>query len=287
MMGIASWLTGKRGVSLPFTDECAPLCTDANSFNHLFTAAQAHGRARAWKNLEFRGASSHFAAQPSYQPSTSFWGHRLTLGPDEPALFSRLDSSTRRAIRKAEQNNLHIEVSTSLAAMETFYRLMCQTRQRHGVPPQPWSFFKNIHQYIIAAGSGCIVLARQAATAVAGAVFLHSGNTALYKFGASDETQQQLRANNLVMWTGIKWHAARNFTSLDFGRTSLDNEGLRRFKQGWGTEEYRIDYSKLDLSTGRYVTAQDRASGWHTKIFQKMPIPLARLVGAVLYRHIG
>ncbi len=89
------------------------------------------------------------------------------------------------------------------------------------------------------------------------------------------------------MWHGIKWHAQRGFTSLDFGRTSLHNEGLRRFKLSWGTEERRLGYTKIDLSSGRYLTAPDRASGWQTPVFQKLPIPLSRLIGRILYRHMG
>ena len=31
IMEVSSWLTGKRGISLPFTDECEPLCADTAS----------------------------------------------------------------------------------------------------------------------------------------------------------------------------------------------------------------------------------------------------------------
>jgi len=122
---------------------------------------------------------------------------------------------------------------------------------------------------------------------IAAAVYLHSGRLAHYKYGASDETYQHLRANNLVMWHAIQWHAERGFTALDFGRTSLSNEGLRRFKLGWGTEESRLDYFKLDLRTGAFLTAPDRASGCHTRVFRILPLPFSRLVGRLLYRHIG
>jgi hypothetical protein len=287
IMGITSWLTGRRGVSLPFTDECAPLCRDQASFVALYDAAQARGRSLGWKYLELRGGLEWLGPAGQCQPSTSFWGHRLALSADEAALFAGIESSGRRAVRKAEQSNLQIEVSSSVPVMEEFYRLMCQTRKRHGVPPQSWSFFANIQRHLLEPGRGCIVLARLGKVAVAGAVYIHSEKTTLYKFGASDETRQQLRANNLVMWHGIKWHAQRGFTCLDFGRTSLHNEGLRRFKLSWGTSEYRIDYAKLDLRTGRFVTAEDRASGWHNRIFQRLPIRVSQLIGRVLYPHVA
>jgi len=70
---------------------------------------------------------------------------------------------------------------------------------------------------------------------------------------------------------------------LDFGRTSLDNDGLRRFKLGWGTRERRIDYFRYDPRKDRFVTARDASSGWHNHIFKTLPIPLSRLIGAALY----
>jgi hypothetical protein len=287
LMGIRSWLTGKRGVSLPFTDACAPLCSEQSSFSTLLKAAHALGRTLGWRTLEIRGGCEWFQSVPSFQPSTSFLGHHLAIASDETALFAGVEGSVRRAVRKAEQSKLQIEVSSSLSAMAVFYGLMCQTRKRHGVPPQSWAFFANLQRHLLEPGQGCIVLARLGELAVAGAVYIHSGKTTLYKFGASDETHQQLRANNLVMWHGIKWHAQRGFTSLDFGRTSLHNEGLRRFKLNWGTSEYRIDYAKIDLGSGQYLASVDRATGWHNRIFQKLPISVSRLIGRLLYPHVA
>jgi hypothetical protein len=284
VMEVNSRLTGRRGVSLPFTDECAPLCQEAGSVSLLFREALAHAKVRAWKYLECRGGKAFFGDAP---PSTSFYGHRLDLHAGEKALFAGIDSAGRRAVRKAEQNGLSVEFSQSPDAIREYYRLHCITRKRHGVPPQPFVFFANIQRHVLAQNYGWVVLARHGKVAVAAAVFLHSGTTALYKFGASDEAFQHLRGNNLVMWSAIKRHAAEGFATLSFGRTSLDNEGLRRFKLGWGTSEYPIDYLRYDLRTGRWANAGDNTSGWYSRVFRYLPLPLARLIGSVLYRHIG
>jgi lipid II:glycine glycyltransferase (peptidoglycan interpeptide bridge formation enzyme) len=131
------------------------------------------------------------------------------------------------------------------------------------------------------------VLARQAGQPVAGAVFLHFGRHAIYKFGASDEAHQQLRANNLVMWRAILHYASEGFSDLDFGRTSLGNDGLRKFKLGWGAGEEQVAYTRYDLRHSAYVTARDAAHGWHNRLFRALPPPLSRLAGALLYRHIA
>src|SRR5688572_31401226 len=55
VMEVDSWLTGKRGVSLPFSDMCEGLGSDVGE---LFEEAVKVGSGRAWKYLETRGAVS-------------------------------------------------------------------------------------------------------------------------------------------------------------------------------------------------------------------------------------
>jgi hypothetical protein len=284
VMEVNSWLTGRRGVSLPFTDECAPLCADADSFRRLFREALEYAKVRAWNYLECRGGKAWFGDAPV---STSFHGHRLDLDADETALWARVDGAVRRAVRKAEQSGLTVEFSQDLDAVRIFFGLLCRTRKRHGLPVQPFRFFESIHRHVLSQDQGWVVLARHGQVPVAGAVFFHFGKTAIYKFGASNETFQHLRANNLVMWEAIKWHARRGFGVLDFGRTSLENEGLRRFKLGWGTQERSIDYFRYDRRKAGFVTARDESSGWHNRVFRMLPVSLSRLIGVAFYRHVA
>ena len=284
LMEVDSWLTGRRGIALPFTDAVAPLCATAGSFHRLWSAARDQAARRGWKYLECRGGKKWLPEAPA---STSFLNHHLDLTVGETPLLKGCDDSVRRALRKAEQSALTVEFSQSLASMQVFYRLLGLTRRRHGVPPQPFPFFENICTQVLAQNMGWVVLARQGAIPVAGAVYFHYGRTAIYKFGSSDETYQHLRANNLVMWRAIRHYAREGYATLDFGRTSLDNAGLRKFKLGWGTQEEQIDYVRYDRASESYVSARDEASGWHNRLFRALPIPLSRLAGALLYRHIA
>ena len=284
IMEVDSWLTGRRGVALPFTDASAPLVSDIPSFQILHKAALARGRERNWKYLECRGGRALFGDVPA---SESFHGHRLDLTGREAAVFAHFEGSTRRAVRKAEQSNLKIEFSRDLESVRAFHRLMCITRRRHGVPPQPFHFFACIQRHVLAKDQGWVVLARHNGVPVAGAVYFHFGKTVIYKYGASNEKFQHLRANNLVMWEAIKRHAAEGFATLDFGRTALDNEGLRKFKLGWGAAEYPIDYVKQDIRTGQYAAAKPPSAGRLSRVFQILPDPILRLIGAIMYKHVA
>jgi hypothetical protein len=278
-----SWLAGRRGVSLPFTDECSPLAALPGQSNALIASALAKGLKRRWRFVEFRGGDGLLRDQPE---SHVFLGHRLGLKAPVGQLFAGFESSVQRAIRKGERANVAVEVSDTLEAVGEFYELQCRTRRRHGLPPQPLLFFRNLHRHVLSRGHGFISLARQRGRAIAASVFLHSGTRAIYKYGASDERFQQLRGNNLVMWEAIKRFANQGFEELTFGRTSPEEDGLRRFKLGWGAEEYPITYRRYDFSKQQFVSTKDRAHGWHNHLFRAMPLPILRFAGARLYRHL-
>ena len=282
LMEIPSRLTGKRAIALPFTDNCDPLCTDRTGFKDLFHNAIELGKLRGWKYLEFRGGHKLFNGTT---PSLSFYGHSLDLPTDENTLFGQLKSPTRRAIRKAEKSGVRVEFSTSAEAMDNFYSLHCKTRKRHGLPPQPHSFFKNIQKHILAKDLGMVLLARWKKQPVAGAVFFHTGGSAIYKFGASDEAFQHLRGNNLVMWEALRCFLRRGVKKLDFGRTSINNEGLRKFKLAWNAREKSIGYFRYSIPQEKFVSAQDESPGWHNRVFNALPSFVSRTIGNLLYRH--
>ena len=284
IMEARSPITGSRGVSLPFTDECAALTSNEIDRATLSEVALEQGRTRNWKYWEYRSGDKLSEAELE---SVSFHGHHLSLHGTVKRLFDQLESSVRRAIRKGERSGVKVELVRKFEAVMSFFTLHCRTRKKHGLPPQPYSFFQNIYEQIVEKGQGFIALARQDGVPVAAGVYFHLGTKAVYKFGASDERFQNVRGSNLVMWEAIKWLAENGFTELNFGRTSLANEGLRKFKLGWGSEEYRLSYSKYDFRKRAFVREIDRAAGWHNRFFALMPIPLSRWAGAFLYKHIA
>jgi lipid II:glycine glycyltransferase (peptidoglycan interpeptide bridge formation enzyme) len=209
----------------------------------------------------------------------------LSIGPDE--LFVRFDSPTRRAIRKAEREGVRVEVSNSPQAIQVYYALHCETRKKHGVPPQPFSFFQNLFRHMISKESGIVVVAWHQSVPIAAAVFVHHGRHAIYKFGASNGAFLPLRGNNIVHWEAIKWYARQGLSSLHFGRTSLGNDGLRKYKVGWGTKESSLEYFKYNLSKQAYVADTDRSEGGHNRLLRLLPNPLFCLAGRMLYRHLS
>ena len=284
LMEVRSYLTGSRGVSLPFTDECSTLVTDPSELTGLVEKAKEFGKERKWKYLEFRGREWSRLSDTSY---LEFLGHELDLTHGMDKLKSGFKNSVRRAIRKAECSGVTTTHCHSHEALDSFYKLHCQTRRKHGLPPQPVRFFDSIQRNILARDQGFITTAFFRKRPVASAIFFCFNGRAIFKFGASSERHLNLRANNLVMWSAIKNCIQRSVKSLDFGRTSTEDAGLRRFKLGWGARERKLQYFKYDLSRETFVSGKDRLSGWHNPLFRALPIFACRWLGNALYRHIG
>jgi hypothetical protein len=282
-MEVASPITGKRGVSLPFADFCQPLACTEQAFARLQQAALAEGKSRGWKFVEFRGPCRLDGAKPSL----SFYEHVIDLQGGADAVLSRCESSVRRAVRKAAQSGLKVSTGNSATDIEVFYKLHSLTRKRHGLPPQPFRFFESIAKHVFEIRAGFAVIARLDGRPVAANVFFRHGREAIYKYGASDFAYQNLRPSNLVMWEGIKACASEGAEYLHLGRTSVSNDGLRRFKLGFGARESTLDYFRYDFQKKSFVCAKDRANTWMNRLFAVMPLWLLRAMGRALYPHLS
>jgi hypothetical protein len=280
VMEVCSPWLGRRGVSLPFTDFCTPLIAGDSEGNLLYASALEYGRRRGWRSFECRNTGP---GRPEAPKSIAYWGHTIDLTTGPNALFKALKSTVRCSVRKAQREGLRVEFTENRESVRTFYGLHCLTRQRHGMPCQPLRFFDNIARFMLAKGHGFVATAWRGQQPVASSIFLHEGKEVTYKFGASDYAYQGFRPNNLVMWEAIKRCSAAGFTRLHLGRTSFHQAGLRRFKLGFGGHEEEIVYFKYDFGKQAFVAGVDHSESKLAHVFRRMPLPMLRLVGRIVY----
>jgi CelD/BcsL family acetyltransferase involved in cellulose biosynthesis len=282
MMEVNSRLTSRRWVSLPFTDHCEPLYNDYQSLNQL-TEALAHlYQDGSTPRIELRWA---FPTHPAIQSYSHYVLHTLKLDADAKLVASRFRRTNRQSIRAAEDRGVRIEWGEKLEHLQAFYRLQLDTRRRKGIPVQPWRFFDLLRRRIIEQGLGFILLAYKEDQCLAAGVFLHWQQTLTYKYAASRTDGLNLRPNNLMLWTAIRWGCENGYTLLDMGRTDIPNTGLRNFKNGWGTEEVPLIYSTLpatppQLMTGKLMRVMQT-------VIRNSPVWVCRAAGELLYGHVG
>ncbi len=284
MMEVRSIFTGRRGVSLPFTDHVQPLVSCVDGQPEIWRQLVGYATQSRWQYIDLRGEVGGQAASKVYD---SFYQHEIQLEKEPQLLFQRLSNNNKRNIKKAIREGVDIEIRDDASAVEEFYKLNSITRKRHGVPSQPYVFFKNLFKYISSDGRGVVVLAKKDGMVVAASVYLFLRDTAIYKYGASNQEAGALRANNLVMWEAINWLSKRGFKCLSLGRTDQDNPGLLRYKNGWAAEQKTINYYRYSVSENRFVVKKKGSCSLGTRFFRAAPVAVSNILGGVLYKHVG
>jgi hypothetical protein len=285
---IKSVFTGKRLVSLPFSDFCTPL-GDYNQVTGLFDHAKKEVGSGAGSYLEIRGwPEGASSTRPGLLRRDYYLLYVLSLEPDVDKLNERLHDSVRRGIRQAEKRGVKVRLTHDEADIDHFYKLHLVTRKKLGVLPQPRSFFHALYRNLIAKNLGFIGLAESEGKIIAAVIFLNYKDTIYYKFNASDEAYLQKRPNHLVTWQAIKWACAQNYKYFDFGRCSIDEEGLRTFKTRWGSEEIVLPYYYFPKIRGISAASENGLRYRVMRLFSRLtPLVVFESAGSLLYKHLG
>jgi len=140
---VKSWITGRRLVSLPFSDHCEPLIESPSVLSAIMESLKARiGNEGRYIELRPLGALPRVTG---YAPVSQFTSHSVDLRPSLEHIFAAFHKShTQRAIRRAERLGVTCETGRSVDLVRLFYRLHMLTRRRHGIPIQPFSWFRNL-----------------------------------------------------------------------------------------------------------------------------------------------
>lgn len=284
-MLIDSWLTGKRLVSLPFSDYCQPLISNDLNPEELFNKIFQFVSDPKVKYFEIRSTKNRYPFETDKFRTDQ--RHILKLGRTETDLLKSFSDNTKRNIKKAVKEGVVLSIQNNDNGMNIFYDMNVETRKKHGLPPQPKRFFQMLNKNIIQNGMGEILIAESNGEPISSCIYLKFGKKLVYKFGASYSKYFELRGNHFVMWEAIKRYLAEGFEEFDFGRTEIGHDGLRRFKLGWNTEESSIFTTRFDFRTNEFLNASISTQGFHNRIFEKSPELILKIIGNVLYKHIG
>lgn len=282
---VKSRITGNRLVSLPFADHAEPLLDESGSCFDLTGWTLSELRERNWKYIELRPLRGEMKTDCPFAACKSFWFHTLDLTAPLDQIFLKMDrNSIQRRIQRAERAQLSYEKGCSEEILNDFYRLLMITRRRHQLLPQPLAWFRNL--IFCMNGGAEIRVARKGGTAVAALFTLRHRGFVVYKYGCSDERFHHLAGMPFLFWKLIEESKAAGAEQIDFGRTDLDNDGLIRFKDQFGTVRRQITYLRYpERAPGESPAFSLMPSA--RRLFSVLPDALASAAGRLLYRHLG
>jgi CelD/BcsL family acetyltransferase involved in cellulose biosynthesis len=281
VIDVSNRLTGKRWVSLPYTDACPPLVVPRGSVEELVAGLEEERRRRGIPEFELRAELPGAETRRSSEAVV----HTLPLAPDPGQMEQGFKPMVRRNIAKGNRAGLTVRRAESVGdVIDTFYGLHVRTRRRQGVPVQPRRYFGQLWQRILEPGLGFCLLVHSDQRPAAGAVFFAWKNTVIYKYGASDDRYLSSRPNHVLLWEAIRWGGANGYVALDLGRTDLDQDGLRRFKSSWGAREEPLVYSTLGEAGGGSGLSSYGAP-LLSPLIRHSPASVCRAIGELLYRY--
>lgn len=293
---INSWITGRRWVSLPFSDHCEPLINYDGSEGRFLSAISAVLASEKLRYVEVR--SGHLSpplrdiSMKSVLRSTcQYHLHQLDLEPDLNTIYGRLHKdSTQRKIRRAARESLGYEAGNSGRLLDVFLGIQVMTRRRHGLPAQPKEWFGNILKCLGQAAQ-IRVAYHHSKKPIAAIMTLQHNNTIVYKYAGSDAAYHNLGAMQMLLWKTIEEAKKAGFRTLDLGRSDWSNSGLVQYKLRWGALASVLCYSRFTSSSSPKGVYPDSGRSWlgamRFKAFRQMPTAVSSSIGKMMYRHIG
>ncbi len=272
----------RRWISLPFSDHCSPLTTELNILKQFSSALHTLSGERGKPSIEVRWDLSDPPAEPN---GMDYMLHMLSMDPDVEKVKAHMHHSHLRNVKVALAHNVQIRRGVTGRDLDEFYRLHLETRHRQGVPIQPKLYFELLNEMILQQGLGFISLAYRGSECLAGAVFLHWNRTLTYKYGASTEAGLSYRPNHLIFWDAIQWGCEHGYSVFDFGRTDLENSGLRTFKGRWGAREIPLRY--FNLPEIDHTDKEKILMSAIQTVISKSPLWVCKLGGEIYYRYFA
>jgi hypothetical protein len=281
---VRSWLTGRRLVSLPFSDHCDPLVESPAEFDDLLSRGRESVDSGDWDYCEVRPVGFEPGHSTLLGLSDRYSLHTIDLRPSIGAIFRTFhNNSVRRKIRRAEREALTYEEGNSERLLGYFYKLLVTTRRRQRLPPQPMTWFRSL---MASFGVNLkIRIAFKNGLPIASILTLHYKNTVTYKYGCSDSRFHPLGGMALLFWNTIQQAKAAGCETLDLGRSESSNHGLVTFKEHWGGIRSGLFYWRYPNHPRSHESSWKRMTA--ERFVKASSDRLLVAAGQLCYRHIG
>ena len=192
----------------------------------------ASGSVRCWhvelKDRRLQGADLEglgFESDPTLT-------YEVDLSDDEAAIFGRMSSACRRAVRKAEKSGVTVAPATGAAFADEYYAQLQGVFARQSlVPTYGVERVRALIECLEPTGRLLLLRAMSPdGRSIATGIFPAFNGTAYFWGGASLREDQVLRPNEAIFWYAMRYWRARGMTALDLG-------GAGDYKRRYGPQE--------------------------------------------------
>jgi Acetyltransferase (GNAT) domain len=171
--------------------------------------------------------------------------YEVDLSDEEPAIFGRMSSACRRAVRKAEKSGVTVAPATGADFADEYYVQLQAVFARQSLAPTYG--VERVRALIECLGpTGRLLLLRAMSPdgrLIATGIFPAFNRTAYFWGGASVRADQVLRPNEAMFWYAMRHWRDRGMTALDLG-------GAGDYKRRYGPRDLWLPFFRRSRVPG-------------------------------------
>ncbi|HEX5633680.1 MAG TPA: FemAB family XrtA/PEP-CTERM system-associated protein, partial [Gemmatimonadales bacterium] len=262
---------GRYLVSMPFVNYGGPLGTDDAVRALAAEAARLADRERV-KLMELRSRTE----LPLDLPASH---RKVTVVLDLPdggpaALMKGFEAKLRSQVRRPAKDGITVRFGRD--QVEPFYGVFARHMRDLGTPVQPKALFAALAD---AFGDdlwvGC---AWMGDVAVAGGVGFRWGTEFEMTWASSLHAYNRHSPNMGLYWAFMERACLEGLTLFNFGRCT-PGAGTHRFKRQWGSRDEQLWWYQHGAGAAATPSPDDGAYAWGPRLWKRLPLPVANLLG--------
>jgi len=212
---------------------------------------------------------------------TTYLGFVRPLAADDEAELAAIPRKQRAEMRKALANELEVVTGGAERAGE-HYVVYAESVRNLGTPVFPRALFRAVLETMDAD----VLTVRHRGRAVASVLSLYFNDIVYPYWGGGTAAARGLRANDRMYFALMSHARARGCTAFDFGRSKAGT-GAAAFKKNWGFEGVPLAYAKWSEGAAREINPLNPKYALTVRTWQRLPLPLANLLGPWISRGLG
>ncbi|XLZ68464.1 FemAB family XrtA/PEP-CTERM system-associated protein [Massilia sp. SR12] len=278
-----SRMFGHYLASTPFCVYGGVAATTPTARAALDKAAQELAVSLGVGHLEYRNYAPAHPDDPKWQTKDLYYTFRKAISADDEENMNAIPRKQRAMVRKGIKLNLQGEVDDNV---ERFFTCYATSVHRLGTPVFAKKYFALLKDVF---KDDCEVrVIVQDGKLVAGVLSFFFRDEVLPYYGGGMDLARDVAGNDFMYWNLMQASAAKGYRVFDFGR-SKKGTGAFDFKKNWGFTAQPLPY-EYQLFAGDAlpdVNPLNPKFQLFIKVWKKLPLPLANLLGPHIVKHLG
>jgi len=278
LVRVRSRLFGHFLVSMPFVSYGGPVGSD-EAILALVARATTMAEEDGAQLLELRSARELPIDLPvSHRKLTVV----LPLDGGAEAVFGRIKAKVRSQVRRPQKEGVTVRFGAD--RVDDFHAVFARHMRDLGTPAQPRAFFRAIaERFGSDAWFGCAYLNGQAIACGAG---FRWGSEFEITWASALREHAKIAPNMALYWAFIERAASEGLERFNFGRCSAGSP-THKFKLQWGAADEALWWYQQKSSDDAGTPRPDSPKfALATRVWQRLPVPLATALGPRIVRYI-